>query len=115
MKEVPLFNFEGQTYDLNFIDNKVQYYVVKDLLSGIMVSQLIPAANDFVAVMGFKDFCKKRVDENDLNVYQLIRVASFDVNECHFVDIEKENLFKSSDDLEKFLDEARTFLVSQED
>lgn len=115
MKEVPLFNFEGQTYDLNFIDNEIQYYTVKDLISGVMVSQLIPAANDYVATLGFKDFCKKRSEENDANIYQLIRVASFDVNECRFIETEKEVLFKSTDDLEKFLSEARDFLAAQEE
>lgn len=115
MKEVPLFNFEGKTFDLNFVDNEIQLYVVKDLISGVMVSQLIPAANDYIATVGFKDFCEKRSGENDKNIYQLVRVGSFDVNECHFLDIEKEVLFKSSDDLEKFLAEARDFLVAQEE
>ena len=115
MKEVPLFNFEGKTYDLNFIDNEVQYYCVKDLISGVMVSQLIPAANDYVATLGFKDFCKKRIEENDVNIYQLIRVASFDINKCQFIETEKDFLFKSNDDLEKFLAEARNFLASQEE
>ena len=115
MKEVPLFNFEGKIYDLNFVDNEVQYYVVKDLISGVMVSQLIPAANDYVATLGFKDFCKKRSDEKDCNIYQLIRVASFDVNECVFIEIEKKVLFRSTDDLEKFLSEARDFLAAQEE
>lgn len=115
MKEVPLFNFEGKTYDFNFVDNEIQLYVVKDLISGVMVSQLIPAANDYVATVGFKDFCKKRSDENDVNIYQLVRVGAFDITECHFLDTEKEVLFKSSDDLEKFLEEARNFLVAQEE
>lgn len=115
MKEVPLFNFEGKTYDLNFIDNEIRIYVVKDLISGVMVSQLIPGANDYVAVLGFKQFCEGREKENDANIYQLVRVGSFDVNECHLIDMEKENLFKSTDNLVKFLEEARDFLAAQEE
>lgn len=115
MKEIPLFNFEGNTYDLNFIDSEIQLYVVKDLVSGVMVSSLIPAANDFVAVTGFKNFCDKRTEENDCNVYQLIRVGCLDTQVICIKDNEKEVLFDSRDDLNKFLEEAKNYLVAQEE
>lgn len=114
MKEVKLFQFENNTYDLNFIDTEVQLYVVKDLISGVMVSQIISAANDFVAVTGFKNFCDKRKEENDFNVYQLLRVGSFNLQDICIQENEKEVLFDSRNDLDKFLEEAKDYLVSQE-
>ena len=114
-KEIMDFNFEGKLYDVSYVDNYVYLYAVKDLLSGVMVSQLIPSANDFVAVLGFKDFCKKRQDENDFNVYKLIRVGCLNTEKIEFVDVEKFDLFDSRDDLDKFLNEAKDYIISQED
>lgn len=115
MKEIPLFNFEGRTFDLNFIDSEIQLYVVKDMVSGIMVSSLIPAANDFIAIQGFKNFCDKRKEENDLNVYQLIRIGCLDTQVICIKDNEREVLFDSRKDLNKFLEEAQNYLVAQEE
>lgn len=114
-KEIMDFNFEGKLYDVSFVDNYVYIYAVKDLLSGVMVSQLIHSANDFIAVTGFKNFCEKRKSENDFNVYKLIRIGCLNVEKIEFVDTEKVDLFDSRDDLEKFLNEAKEYIISQED
>lgn len=114
MNDVPLFNFEGKTYDVAYDDNYLQLYVVKDKLSGCLVSGIIPAANDFVAIIGFKNFCDKKAEEKDLNVYQLIRIGGFDQKDVKLSDGDKEHLFDSRDDLQKFIDEAKAFLLAQE-
>lgn len=114
-KEIMDFNYEGKMYDVSYVDNYVYIYVVKDRLSGMMVSQLIPSANDFVATIGFKNFCDQKKKENDLNVYRLTRVACLNTETIEFVDTEKVDIFDSSDDLDKFIDEAKNYILSQED
>ena len=114
-KEIMDFNYEGKMYDVSYVDKHVYIYAVKDRLSGLVVSQLIPCANDFIACIGFKDFCEKRKAENDLNVYRLIRIACWNTEKIEFVDTDRVELFDSSDDLQKFIDEAKSYILSQED
>ena len=115
MKEVPEFRYGDKSYDLSFNDDFTGIYCVKDKISGVLVSQLIMAANDYVAVQGFKNFVDKRSEEHDGNVYQLIKVGDFCLDGVFIAENKKLCLFNSSDDLQSFLDSARSFLVSIEE
>lgn len=115
MKEVPLFRFGDKEYNLNFNDEITSVYCVKDKISGVMVSQLIMASNDYVAIQGFKNFVDARIKENDGNVYQLIKVGEFSLQECCLFDSTKFCLINSNDELDKFLEDARSYLISYEE
>lgn len=115
MKEFPKFDYNGKSYDLCFYDDSVQLYAVQNVLSGVMVSQLIPSANDFIAATGFADFIEKRKAENDNQVYQLICVGTLNIEKIKIVDCEKTVLFDSRDDVKKWLEDAKTFMLSWND
>ena len=112
MKEFPKFDYNGKSYDLSFYDDSVQLYAVENVMSGVMVSQLIPSANDYVAVTGFRDFVAKRKEEKDVQVYRLVCVGVLNIEKIQIVDIEKTVLMDSRDDIQKFLDDAKTFMLS---
>ena len=115
MKEFPKFDYNGKEYDLCFYDDSVQLYAVENVMSGIMVSQLIPAANDYVAALGFSDFLAKRKTENDSQVYQLICVGILNIEKIKIVDSKRSVLFDSRDDLSKWLEDAKNFMLSWND
>ena len=115
MKEYPKFDFEGVSYDFNFYDDSVNLYAVKNALSGIMVSQLIPAANDYVALTGFSDFMAKRASEGDKEIYQLLCLGTLNIERPEIVDTERQIIFDSRNDLSKFLESAKTFMLSWAD
>lgn len=115
MKEFPSFVFNEKSYDLCFYDDSVQLYVVANKLSGMLVSQIIPAANDYVAMMGFSDFLAKRKTENDTQIYELIRIGIFDIQKIKMIDGEKDVLIDSRDDVAKWIEEANNFMISFND
>lgn len=111
-----IFNFEGREYDVLFDKGMIYLYVVIDKLSGVRVSGIIPAANDFVAVVGFKDFVDKNKEKNDLNVYELKYIGCLDDENSRIVDVESHVVSDSRDNLDKFITECKDFiLANQED
>lgn len=115
MKEFPKFDYNGKSYDLCFYDDSVQLYAVQNVLSGVMVSQLIPSANDYIAITGFADFLAKRKAENDNQVYALICVGTLNIEKIAIVDTEKIVLMDSRDDIKKWLEDAKNFMLSCND
>lgn len=115
MKEFPKFDYNGVSYDLCFYDESVQLYAVQNKLSGVMVSQLIPAANDYVAITGFKNFVDKQKSENDLEVYSLIRIGTLNIQKIEIQDVERIEIIDSRADIEKWLNDAQTFMFSWSD
>lgn len=114
-KEVPLFVYKDKQYDLCFYDDMINLYAVKNLLSGVMVSSLIPAANDFIAAKGFQLFLTKQKESGDNEVYQLIRLGILNTEEIKIIDSERQILLDSRDDVEDFINEATAFLIAKED
>lgn len=112
MKEFPKFDYNGISYDLNFYDDSVNLYAVQNVMSGMMISQLIPAANDYVALTGFKNFLDKQKEQNDNEVYQLICVGTLNIQKIKIVDDIRQIIFDSRNDLEKWLEDAKTFMLS---
>ena len=109
MKEFPKFDYNGKTYDLCFYDDSVQLYAVTNKLSGIMVSQLIPAANDYIAITGFKNFLDKQEDNE---IYELSCLGTLNIEQVRIVDTEKSILINSKDDVSKWLEDAKNFMLS---
>lgn len=114
MKEYPKFDYNGKSFDLCFYDETIQLYAVQNKFSGMMVSQLIPAANDYVAALGFADFIAKQSEKGDKEIYTLIRVATLNIQEISIQDTERLELLEN-DDVEKFLEEAKLFMISFSD
>lgn len=115
MKEFPAFEFNKKSYDLCFYDDSVQLYAVANKLSGVMVSQVIPAANDYVAMMGFSDFIAQRKTEKDTQIYELIRIGVLDIQKIRISDMERDVLISSRDDVAKWIEEANNFMISFND
>ena len=115
MKEFPRFVYNEKDYDLCFYDESVTLYVVANKLSGIMVSQVIPAANDYVAITGFSDFLAQRKTENDTQIYELVRIGSLDIQKQKIIECERIVLIDSRDDVSKWLEEAKDFMISFND
>lgn len=115
MKEFPKFDYNGVSYDLCFYDDSVQLYAVQNKFSGVMVSQLIPAANDYVAITGFKNFLDKQRSENDAEVYSLIRFGTFNVQKIEIQDVERIEIIDSRADIDKWLKDAQNFMLSWSD
>lgn len=114
MKEFPKFDYNGVSYDLDFYDDLVDLYAVQNALSGMMVSQLIPAANDYIAITGFRNFINDQ-KEKDNEVYQLIRVGILNIQEIKIVDDDRKVIIDSRNDLNKWLEDAKTFMLSCND
>lgn len=115
MKEFPKFDYEGVSYDLNFYDDTVNLYAVQNVMSGIMISQLIPSANDYVAITGFKNFLEKQKEQNDNEVYQLVCLGTLNIQKIKIVDDTKQIIFDSRNDVNKWLEDAKTFMLSWND
>lgn len=115
MKEFPRFVYNEKDYDLCFYDESVALYVVANKLSGIMVSQVIPAANDYVAMTGFSDFLAERETENDTQIYELIRIGSLDIQKQQIIECERVMLIDSREDVSNWLEEAKNFMISFND
>lgn len=112
MKEFPKFDYNGKSYDLNFYDDSVNLYGVVNKLSGVMVSQLIPAANDYVAITGFCDFLAKQKEKNDNEIYDLYRLGILNLDKVQISDNEKTILLDSRDDVAKWLEDSKMFMLS---
>lgn len=115
MKEFPKFIWNNKDYDLCFYDDSIQLYGVVNVLSGVMVSQLIPAANDYVAITGFKNFVDSQKEKNDSEIYQLVCLGTLSIEKVEIVDSHKLELISSRDDLEDFINKARDFMISFND
>lgn len=115
MKEFPKFDYDGKEYDLCFYDDTVQLYAVQNRMSGLMVSQLIPAANDYVAAEGFKNFIEAQKEKKDTQVYALFCVGTLSIEKIQIIDSTKTLLFDSRDDMNKWLEDAKTFMLSWND
>lgn len=110
-----IFEFEGRTYDILFEKRSIYLYVVIDKLSGVRVSEVIPAANDFVAIIGFNDFVAKKKEKNDINVYELKYIGCLDDEDIKIIDQEAHVVADSRDNLEKFINECKAFILANEE
>lgn len=110
MKEFPKFEFSGKSYDLSFYDDMIDLYAVENYLSGVMVSSLIPAANDYVAALGFQEFIEKNKD--DKQIYCLYRLGTLNNSRIEITDSYKEFLFDSRENIQDFIKEAQNFMIS---
>lgn len=109
------FIFEGTEVDVCFDKSIINLYVVIDKLSGVRVSGFIPAANDFIAIVGFKDFGMKNKEKGDVNVYELIRIGSYSEDNNKFLDFEKYKLVDSRADLDKLVEECKNYILANEE
>ena len=114
MKEYPKFDFNGKSFDLCFYDESIQLYAVQNKFSGMMVSQLIPAANDYVAALGFSDFLTTQKSKNDNEIYVLIRVGTLNIQDIYIADTERVELLEN-DEVQQFLQDVKTFMLSWND
>lgn len=115
MKE-ELFNYNDNTYDVGFDNSaKVSMYVVRDKLSGMVISEIIKCKNDLVAMMGFKEFVdKKQNDEKDFSVYSLQFIGILDEEKAVIEAAESsQEIADSRDDLADIIDKAKIFVLSQ--
>lgn len=71
--------YSGQEILTLFDNNVMFFYIVVDKVSNMIVSEMIPARNDFIALQSFCDFKKKKESEKDGNNYQLQRVGFMDL------------------------------------
>ena len=96
------FQYNGKIYDFSFNKDYVGLYLVLDKLSETIVSKVMEAANDFVAVQSFLKMKEDLKDKNDLNVYELVRGGYLNLNNGTII-AEKMSLFDTRDDLQAFL------------
>ena len=115
MKEFPNFDYNGVSYDLNFYDDTVKLYAVKNVYSGMLVSQIIPAANDFIAMQGFANMLSKQKTEGSQEIFQLLCLGTFNHIKIDIVDTEHQIVFDSRNDIAKWMEDAKTFMLSWSD
>lgn len=109
------FNFEGRLYDVSFDKQFVYLYVVVDKLSSARISQIIPAANDLIAIAGFKQFLESRKNENDINVYELKYIGILDDDKVEICECDSHVVFDSRDDIDGFMNECKNYLLTVEE
>lgn len=115
MKDKETFNFEGRLYDVSFDKRYIYLYVVIDKLSGARMSQIIPAANDLIAIAGFKDFLNQQKDKNDINVYELKYIGILDDEEVKICDGNAHIVFDSRDNIDEFIEQCTNYLLAVEE
>ena len=115
MKE-ELFNYNNNTYDVGFENNPfVSLYVVRDKLSGLVISEVIKCKNDLVAMKGFKDFVdKKQADDRDFSVYSLDLIGLLNEETAELdKSVEHQEICDSRDDLKDIIEKATAFVLAQ--
>lgn len=115
MKE-ELFNYNDSTYDVGFSNSpKVSLYVLRDKLSGVVISEIIKAKNDLVAMKGFKEFIDKKQDKDrDFSVYSLQFIGILDEEKAVIEAAESnQEICDSRDNLQDIIDKATAFVLAQ--
>lgn len=110
-----LFDYNDKTYDVGFeSNNKVSLYVVRDKLSGLVISQIIQCQNDLIAMRGFKNFVDaKQKDEKDFSVYSLKMIGVLDVEQGIIEAAEShQEICDSRDNLEDIIKACTDYVLA---
>lgn len=113
-----MFQFESKIFNLDFEnDNVCGLYIVYDKVSKTQVSRIIEAKNDYVAILGFEKMVKDQEEkEHDISIYELYCLGdiNYETKRLYESDDEDKFICNSKFDFEKFFEEVKQFINSQE-